>query len=131
MLTAEGMTAVVHAYLDAFEKGDAERAVAIFAEDATVEDPIGSPPHVGTDAIRAFYTLAMSTGAKLTLTGPIGLAQAHAAFPMRIRLNWEGRPMTIDVIDTFAFDATGKVSRMQAYFGPTNMADFREGDRDA
>lgn len=128
MLTPEQMTAAVHTYVDAFDQGDAERAVAIFADDATVEDPIGSPPYVGTDAIRNFYTVAMSTGAKLTLTGPIGVAATHAAFPMRIRLNWDGRPMTIDVIDTFAFDASGKVSRMQAYFGPTNMANVRAGE---
>jgi steroid delta-isomerase len=128
MLTPEQMIAAVHAYVDAFDQGDADLAVAIFADDATVEDPIGSPPHVGTDAIRNFYTVAMSTGAKLTLTGPIGVATAHAAFPMRIRLNWDGRPMTIDVIDTFAFDASGKVSRMQAYFGPINMADVRAGE---
>jgi steroid delta-isomerase len=68
-----------------------------------------------------FYTESMATGAKLVLEGPIRVAAAHAAFAMQVRLHWDGKDMAIDVIDTFAFDETGKVKQMQAYFGPGNM----------
>ena len=47
MPTPEQMEAAVHAYVEAFAKGDPELAVAIFADNASVEDPIGSPPHLG------------------------------------------------------------------------------------
>lgn len=40
---------------------------------------------------------------------------------MQVRLHWDGKDMAIDVIDTFAFDADGKVKEMKAYFGPGNM----------
>ena len=121
MLTPEQMTAAVHAYVAAFDVGDPEMAVAIFAEDAVVEDPIGSPQRIGTDAIRQFYTESMATGAKLHLSGPVRVAAAHAAFAMQVRLHWDGTDMAIDVIDTFAFNEDGKVTEMKAYFGPTNM----------
>ena len=47
MATPEQMSAAVHGYADAFDKGDPEAVVALFAEDATVEDPVGTPLKVG------------------------------------------------------------------------------------
>ena len=121
MPTPEQMEAAVHAYVDAFAKGDPALAAAIFADDAVVEDPIGTPPKVGKAAILEFYTQSMATGATLHLQGPVRVAAAHTAFAMQVRLNWDGKDMAIDVIDTFAFDEAGKVKLMQAYFGPGNM----------
>ena len=36
-------------------KGDVEGIVALYAEDATIEDPIGSDLHRGSEGVRAFY----------------------------------------------------------------------------
>jgi len=117
----EAMEAAVHTYVEAFNNQDPALAASIFADDAVIDDPIGSPPKVGQAAILRFYTESMATGAKLVLQGPVRVATAHAAFAMQVRLNWGGKDMTIDVIDTFAFDEAGKVKQMQAYFGPGNM----------
>ena len=124
MATPEQMTAAVHGYVDAFDKGDPEAVVALFTSYAIVEDPIGTPPKVGHDAIREFYTASMQTGAKLRLEGPIRLATEYAAFAFRVELTMEGKSLTVDVIDTFKFNADGKVTEMRAYFGPSNMAGF-------
>jgi steroid delta-isomerase len=124
MATPEQMTAAVHGYVDAFDKGDPEAVVALFAPDAIVEDPIGTPPKVGHDAIREFYAASMQTGAKLRLEGPIRLATDYAAFAFQVELTMEGKSLTVDVIDTFKFNADGKVTEMRAYFGPSNMTGF-------
>lgn len=121
MATPEQMEAAVHAYVAAFAAGDPEQAVAIFAEDAVVEDPVGTPPKVGHAAIREFYQASMATGAKLVLDGPIRLAEDHAAFAFHVPLHFDGKDMEIHVIDTFAFNADGKVREMRAFFGPGNM----------
>ena len=121
MPTPEQMQAAVHAYVEAFDRADPAMAAALFADDAVIEDPIGTAPKMGQTAILEFYTQSMATGAKLVLQGPIRVAAAHAAFAMQVRLNWDGKDMAIDVIDTFAFDEAGKVKLMQAYFGPGNM----------
>ena len=121
MPTPEAMEAAVHTYVEAFDKQDPALAASIFADDAVIDDPIGSPPKVGKAAILQFYTESMATGAKLVLEGPVRVATAHAAFAMQVRLNWGGKDMAIDVIDTFAFDHAGKVKQMQAFFGPGNM----------
>ena len=56
MATPEQMTAAVHGYVAAFDKGDPEAVVALFAPDATVEDPVGTEAKIGHAAIREFYT---------------------------------------------------------------------------
>ena len=114
MPTPEQMEAAVLTYVEAFAKGDAEMAAGIFADDAVIEDPIGTAPRVGKTAIRQFYVESMATGAKLHLAGPIRVAAAHAAFAMQVRLRWDGKDMAIDVIDTFACNAEGKVAEMKA-----------------
>lgn len=121
MPTPEQMEAAVHTYVESFARGNAEMAAGIFADNAVIEDPIGSEPRVGKAAIREFYVQSMATGATLHLQGPVRVAAAHAAFAMQVRLHWDGKDTAIDVIDTFAFDADGKVCEMKAYFGPGNM----------
>lgn len=121
MPTPEQMEAAVHAYVEAFAKGDPELAVAIFAADAVIEDPVGTPLKVGHEEIRAFYVASMATGAKLVLDGPIRIASDHAAFAFHVPLNFNGQDMEIHVIDTFAFNAAGKVKEMRAFFGQGNM----------
>ena len=122
MPSAEQMTTAVHGYIDAFARGDAEAVVALFASDASVEDPVGTPPKVGHEAIREFYTFSMATGAKLHLEGPIRLGEDYAAFAFQVRLKMGEADATVDVIDVFRFDATGKVRKMEAYFGPSNFS---------
>ena len=124
MPTTDQMTAAVHAYVDAFDKGDPELAVALFAPDAMIEDPIGTPLKIGTEAIRQFYVGSMASGAKLVLDGPIRIGGDCAAFAFSARINLNGQDLRVDVIDIFKFNEAGKVIEMTAYFGPDNMHGF-------
>jgi len=118
------MEAAVHEYVAAFEAGSADRVAALYAADATVEDPIGTPMHRGREAIRAFYAESMKTGAKLKLEGPVRVAGDYAVFPFSVNLHWEGSDKRIDVIDTFRFNDTNEVVEMRAFWGPSNMHGF-------
>ena len=118
------MEAAVNAYVAAFEAGSADQVAALYAADATVEDPIGSPIHHGREAIRAFYAESMKTGAKLKLEGPVRVAGDYAVFPFSVNLNYDGGHKRIDVIDTFRFNEANEVVEMRAFWGPTNMHGF-------
>lgn len=118
------MKAAVHEYVAAFDAGAPERVAALFAEDATVEDPVGTEPKVGQAAILEFYTASMQTGAKLALDGAVRLCSPYAAFAFTVHLHWEGKDQRVEVIDTFKFNDDGKVVEMRAYFGPSNMHGF-------
>jgi steroid Delta-isomerase len=124
MPNPEKMVAAVHDYVAAFEAGDADAVAALYADTATVEDPIGAPIHHGREAIRAFYAESMKTGARLKLEGPVRIAGDYAVFPFSVNLHYEGSDKRIDVIDTFKFDDNDHVVEMRAFWGPTNMHGF-------
>jgi steroid delta-isomerase len=124
MPNPQKMEAAVHAYVAAFDAGSADAVAALYAQDATVEDPIGAPIHHGREAIRAFYAESMQTGAKLTLEGPVRIAGDYAVFPFAVHLNYDGGAKRIDVIDTFRFNEADEVIEMRAFWGSTNMTGF-------
>jgi steroid delta-isomerase len=53
--SADAMRSTVDTYLALVASGTAEEIAALYAEDATVEDPVGADLLVGRDAIRDFY----------------------------------------------------------------------------
>lgn len=120
MPSHEQMVRTVEQYVQAFDRGDAGMASDLYAEDATVEDPIGTPIHRGRDAIHAFYSTAMQARAKLRLDGPVRTGGNYAAFAFSVVVDFDG-PKEIEVIDTFKFDADGKVTEMRAFWGAANM----------
>jgi steroid Delta-isomerase len=118
--TLEEKKRAVERYIASVSAGDIDGIVSLYAENATLEDPVGSAPVEGHDAIRAFYERATKMGIRLEPTGPVRVAGDEAAFPFRV--STEGGPkMTIDVIDVFRFDEAGKVVAMRAYWGKENM----------
>jgi steroid Delta-isomerase len=124
MPTEKEMIRAVHAYVEEFDKNDSELAVALFAENGTVEDPVGSPIIKGHTALRDFYTQCMVPKAKLRLDGPVRAGANYAAFAFTALFDPAGEKR-IEVIDTFRFDDQGKVVEMRAFWGPGNMHGFK------
>jgi len=118
MPSQEVMKAAMQAYIDAFNSGSADAVAALYAADATVEDPVGSPLKRGLEQIRGFYTHSIATGAKLSLDAPVRGSHGNAAamaFTARIG------PVRVHVIDIMTFDEAGKFTSMKAYFGPGDI----------
>jgi steroid delta-isomerase len=127
MPAEQEMTRAVHDYVTAFDKKDPELAVALFAENGTVEDPVGAQIIKGRAAIRDFYTRAMEGGAKLRLEGAVRARGNHAAFAFTALFDPAGEKR-IEIIDTFRFDDQGKVVEMRAFWGPGNMHGFKANE---
>ncbi len=108
---------VVTQYIEAFEKGDLNIIENLFATNATVEDPVGTPQHVGIDAIKAFYKSAFDMNVKLVLDGAPRCAGNSVAFNFHVIMPG----MKISPIDVFELNADGKVQSMRAYWGPENI----------
>ena len=114
MPSQEAMKAAMQAYIDAFNSGSAEAIAALYAPDATVADPVGSPVKRGLAEIKGFYSHSIATGAKLFLDAPVRGSHGNAAamaFTARIG------PISVRVIDIMTFDEAGKFTSMKAYFG--------------
>lgn len=116
-MDAKDKIRAVEKYVEAFANTDMAIIRDMYAGNATVEDPVGTPVHEGLDAICTFYEGALKAGAKLALTGTPRCAGNAVAFPFQVTMPG----MVIDVIDVFEFDADGKVASMKAYWGPENI----------
>jgi len=122
MIAEQKMKQTLQSYIDAFNRADPEAISNLYAEDATVEDPVGKPPMSGKDAITKFYKMAVQTGAKLALAAPIRASQGReAAMAFDVQLNMPQGPATIRVIDVMAFNDDGKVTSMRAFWGISDM----------
>ena len=115
------MVDTVHAYVRALNASDLDAIAALYAEDATVEDPVGSPPKVGRVAIREFYAVSTSMQLVVALEGEIRVAKRACAFAFSVQVTHKGQLTTIRPIDVFEFDAAGRISSMRAYFGAPNI----------
>ena len=120
------MKDAMQAYIDAFNRVDPDGIVNLYADDATVEDPVGTPPKVGRKAIAEFYAYAIKSGAKLKLAAPIrGSHGNSAAMAFDVELNMPQGDKTaravIRVIDVMTFNEEGKFTSMRAFWGPGDM----------
>ena len=132
---SQQMLDAVQAYFDLFNAQDAQGIADLYADDATVTDPVGTPSKEGKEAILAFYTMAVKNGAILRQQGQTRVASNCAALSFGVTVRGQGMTdvdkavdvdlpagsMTIHVIDTFTFNDDGKVTEMKAYWGPTNI----------
>lgn len=122
MINEAKMKQVLQEYIDAFNRVDAEAIIALYADDATVEDPVGKPPMAGKAKIADFYRYAIKTGAKLALAAPIRASHGNsAAMAFDVKLNMPQGPALIRVIDVMTFNDAGKIASMHAYWGPGDM----------
>ncbi len=108
----------VEKYVEAFANSDMGIIREIYADNARVEDPVGSPVHEGMEAVCAFYEGALASGAKLALTGKPCCAGNAVAFSFQVKMPG----MTLDIIDVFEFDELGKINNMKAYWGPESAS---------
>ena len=121
VITPDAAAALCDAYLDALVAGDLEAVLALFSPDAVVEDPVGSEPQQGVEALCAFYQIACDSVSKAERVGPPRIAGAEIAFAFTITIGSTPNAMCIDIIDVFSCDSAGKVFGMRAYWGPENM----------
>ncbi|MDX9741717.1 MAG: nuclear transport factor 2 family protein [Gammaproteobacteria bacterium] len=116
------MQTALQAYLEALNAGDAEAIVDLFADDASIEDPVGLGVKKGREALVAFYRNAVNTGARFQLDGPIRASFSNtAAMAISVVVALRGTPVRIDIIEVMNFDEAGKICSMQAIFGRSNI----------
>ena len=113
--------AVCQAYLDGLVAGDLDAVLSLFADDATVEDPVGTEPKVGRDALAAFYQIACDFVTAAQLTGTPRVAGNEVAFPFEITTGSGDNASMISIIDAFRFNEAGKIVSMRAWWGGDNV----------
>ena len=116
------MKQVLESYISTFNAGNLAALTALYADNATVEDPVGSDVHSGREAIERFYGYALSTGAKLSLDAPIRASKGNfAAMAFTVSVNYMGQDSRLRVIDVMEFDEQTRITSMRAFWGDTDV----------
>ncbi|QGP81288.1 steroid delta-isomerase [Sphingobium sp. CAP-1] len=116
------MRAALEAYVDRINRGDKDGVIALFAPDAIIEDPVGTPVKTG-DAIASWFADTIAFGTHIQPVAPIRSSHANAAaliFDVRFRPPG-GPSMLIRSLDVCTFDPEGRITSLKAYWGPEDM----------
>jgi len=113
-VTAEHVRSVFQRYCDLVTAGDFDAIANLYAEDATVEDPVGSAPHRGRDAIREFYR-ASAGAVRLELEGRVRSAGNEGAAAMIARPSADPT-LRVETLDVMVFRDDGLIASMRAYW---------------
>jgi len=121
MANPNDIRAVVSRYVELMNAGDADAIADLYTAEATIEDPVGSEPLAGREAIRDFYAAAAAGAVALELSGPVRVCGHEAAFPMLATIGPEGRRSCLDIIDLMTFDEDARIRSMRAFWSPDGM----------
>jgi len=121
MRTPEQVRDLVGFYIRKFNARDFDAMMDIYAEDATLEDPVGTGLNSGKRAIRAFYDQYLDQPSFLQLTGDFRYAADAVAFSFFCYLGDPAEPTVVQITDTFRFDEEGLVREMRAFWGEGNV----------
>ena len=121
MSSPEDNAKTVNRYLELVSKAQPDEVAALYADDATLEDPVGSEVHIGRPAIRGFYSSIENIKAETEVLTLRALGNEVAFFwTMTVDLGNDTR-MRMEIISVMTFDDEGKIASMKAYWGPENV----------
>ena len=115
--------ATVDQYVERFNAGDFDGVAALFTDDATQEDPVGTPPNVGREAIRQFFANLEGVGKPQlnVLHDPIVIGnEAMLTFSVLTEIGDQKITMPF-VVDHMTLADDGRIANIRAFFDPTSM----------
>jgi steroid delta-isomerase len=120
MPSPDAISETVNRYLALVANGKADDVLTLYAADATIEDPIGSDPRRGHDAIHEFYA-GFQDVKKETELAELRISGSEAAFLWHLTLDAGDSRTRISPISTMAFDEEAKITSMRAFWAPSDV----------
>lgn len=121
---SDEIRATIDNYCARFSAADREGWLALFTDDATVEDPVGSPVRHGLAEIGAFFdeSHGMPDSLELKLNRPAIVIGDQASFSFTIRIDLGGSMFTLQAIDVMTFDDAAHITSQRAFVDHSTMA---------
>jgi steroid delta-isomerase len=117
-LTPEQIEALVTDVFNKFAAFDAQGTAALYAPDGTIEDPVGTTPVQGTQAIIAYLETFPTILDEIRVQHfDVTVAGQEAAIKWRLRFKTKtGNVFFVDGIGIFKINEQGKVQSDREYF---------------
>lgn len=118
--TPEQVRQAIEQYVDAWTNNDKAKLLAVFAENATWEDPVGTPAFKGRDGVAQFWDFAHQ-GEERSLTPKVEQIitcgnEGILRFVMQVRLPEKNQGLDLHVVDHFVVNDDGKVQSARAFW---------------
>jgi steroid delta-isomerase len=104
------MTATLKMLQEALKAGDKDKVVALYADDATIEDPVGSPLKAGKAAIDTFYANAVARKIWIELLTFEELPDRQTNVEAAVHVG----ERVVQSRETYTFKPDGKIATMKA-----------------
>jgi steroid Delta-isomerase len=116
------MKATLQAYVDRTNAGDADGLLALFAADAIIEDPVGTPVKRGEE-IAAWFRDSAAFATRIMPVAPMrGSHSNEAALVFDVEFTPPGGPRTlIRSLDVCTFDEQARITSLRAFWGPGDV----------
>ncbi|MDJ0394868.1 nuclear transport factor 2 family protein [Rhodococcus sp. G-MC3] len=121
MVSADEIRSAVTNYLDTVGNKPSADVAALFADDATLEDPVGTEPLAGREAIEKFYS-ALDAAQCTTELLDIRTAGNSAAFRFRVNTDTGEQTIRIEPIDIMTFDDQARITSMRAFWSQDDIS---------
>jgi len=117
-LTPEQIEAIVTDVFNKFAAFDAQGTAALYAPDGTIEDPVGTTPVQGTQAIIAYLETFPTILNEIRVQHfDVTVAGQEAAIKWRLRFKTKtGNVFFVDGVGIFKINPDGKVQSDREYF---------------
>lgn len=117
MPEADAIRTTIDRYLATFSAGEREAWLDLWADGATMEDPVGTPVRTGREEIGAFYDQSQGAteSVELRLDGVAIVVGHEAAFRFAVRPSIGGATMVAPAIDVMTFDDDARITSQRAF----------------
>ena len=118
-MSDEAIMRTIERYQSTFSADDRDGWLALFAADAVLEDPVGSPRHEGAAALAEFWDTVHARTERGTVRMTQGPAvcglEAAWAFELDVTLTG-GRRSLVEIIDHGTFTEDGRIRSIRAFW---------------
>ena len=116
----EYMRTIFDRYRQLMREGDVDGICNLFAPNAVWEEPVGTTPEIGHEAIRARYADALSrSGGSITMI-PDGVPRIAGNRALAISIAYAGSRV-IETSNVIECNEDGLITEMKVYIGPNSI----------
>ncbi|NYI44182.1 steroid delta-isomerase [Nocardioides aromaticivorans] len=116
----ETILETIQSYVDLVATGSSADVVALYADGATVEDPVGSEVRTTRESIAEFYA-ALDSLEQTSKLLHARVSGNEAAFAFELVTKAGDATYTLAPIDVMTFDDDGKITSMRAFWSGEDM----------
>ncbi len=118
---SEKIAATVQAYIDGLNSGSADDIADLYAEGATVEDPIGAPIRGTREELVEFYGIITNLDSRDATLKWTKIAGDTAVFEFTLVTGTAGMKFEITPVDIMVFNDEGKIVSMRAVWEQSDL----------